>query len=469
MKPVIYFLLGCLLVLGWQLLRGPEPTDVVEAGTESPKGGTAGLDDKTRARLRFVEGEIERLTAEVATIRVHASRATLPDRSDGPTPRKPGRGTGSSPDLGPQRYLTLYVRSFASKPKGSEYFRLAVDAWAIELVSQIARLLRDMNQPVALRLQLARMLGTVRFRGVPIAIQALLDAARLGPESLSVFALGGVRNIGSASTIEAIESLFPGFGSKARGAALQTITVLAGPDANKVLLRLLRSAPDTATRNLVLAHIKNADPVTAVQILREAFVHQVPERTAAAKRLGRLFGEPFERLVDERLRIESDPGVRSLLQQAKQRMNTVPPHHPRQATGAPNAQANRDDHKAWATALPDAGPEWLEVGFGKPMRATSIRIHENHAAGAVKQVVAIDTRGRRHTLFQGNDPTRQSGVFVVPMRPTEFKIRRVRIVLDTTRIPSWNEIDAVQLIGPDGQAWAKSATASSYYGSSRRW
>jgi hypothetical protein len=36
-------------------------------------------------------------------------------------------------------------------------------------------------------------------------------------------------------------------------------------------------------------------------------------------------------------------------------------------------------------------------------------------------------------------------------------------VLDTSR-PGWNEIDAVELVGPDGRAWAVRAVASSNYG-----
>ena len=41
----------------------------------------------------------------------------------------------------------------------------------------------------------------------------------------------------------------------------------------------------------------------------------------------------------------------------------------------------------------------------------------------------------------------------------------VKVYLDTTRVPGWNEIDAVELIGRDGsRQWASTSSASSSYG-----
>jgi hypothetical protein len=47
---------------------------------------------------------------------------------------------------------------------------------------------------------------------------------------------------------------------------------------------------------------------------------------------------------------------------------------------------------------------------------------------------------------------------------TPYRVRVLRLTLDTDLRPGWSEIDAVELIGPDGRAWASSATASSSYG-----
>ena len=39
----------------------------------------------------------------------------------------------------------------------------------------------------------------------------------------------------------------------------------------------------------------------------------------------------------------------------------------------------------------------------------------------------------------------------------------LRVELDTNRSNGWNEIDAVELVGPDGRQWAAHARASSSY------
>ena len=41
------------------------------------------------------------------------------------------------------------------------------------------------------------------------------------------------------------------------------------------------------------------------------------------------------------------------------------------------------------------------------------------------------------------------------------------MTLDTNRAPGWNEIDAVELLGPGGRQWASDARASSNYGQAR--
>ena len=57
-----------------------------------------------------------------------------------------------------------------------------------------------------------------------------------------------------------------------------------------------------------------------------------------------------------------------------------------------------------------------------------------------------------------------AGVFEVQTKLTSYETRRIRLVLDTNRRPGWNEIDAVEIVGPDGRAWAVDAVASSTYG-----
>ena len=46
--------------------------------------------------------------------------------------------------------------------------------------------------------------------------------------------------------------------------------------------------------------------------------------------------------------------------------------------------------------------------------------------------------------------------------------RAVKVYLDTRRVPGWNEIDAVEMVGRDGQRqWASQARASSSFAGPR--
>jgi hypothetical protein len=68
-------------------------------------------------------------------------------------------------------------------------------------------------------------------------------------------------------------------------------------------------------------------------------------------------------------------------------------------------------------------------------------------------------------LWEGTDPaTKGPTDFVVTPGP-EVQTRAIRIYLQTERVPGWDGIDAVELVGTDGsRQWATEASASSYYG-----
>ena len=55
-------------------------------------------------------------------------------------------------------------------------------------------------------------------------------------------------------------------------------------------------------------------------------------------------------------------------------------------------------------------------------------------------------------------------MFEVTFPVTSYRVKRIRVILDTKLRTGWNEIDAVELVGPDGRAWATDAHASSNYG-----
>jgi len=140
------------------------------------------------------------------------------------------------------------------------------------------------------------------------------------------------------------------------------------------------------------------------------------------------------------------------------------PWGPEQATGAPDTNQAGDLPTAWASLNPDGGPEWLEVEFEKPTTIAEVRIRETFNPGEISRVVAIAGDSREFTIWEGRIPrlVAPAEMVAIPSNPIESK--RIRIHLDATRVPGWNEIDAVELVGKDGsRQWAKSATASSTF------
>ncbi len=118
-----------------------------------------------------------------------------------------------------------------------------------------------------------------------------------------------------------------------------------------------------------------------------------------------------------------------------------------QATGAPNVDTYGDNGSAWTSKTPDAGIEWLDLKFPKPVNASEVRVRESCGSGAVIKVEVFDEQGGAHTVWAGNDPTTGLNYLMVKFPKTMFKTDRVKITLATNVVPGWNEIDAVQLIG----------------------
>lgn len=128
------------------------------------------------------------------------------------------------------------------------------------------------------------------------------------------------------------------------------------------------------------------------------------------------------------------------------------PYSAWQATGAPNVPTYSDHPASWASKSGDAAvPEWLEVGFAKAVRGTSIRVRQNAAPGTISKIELIDESGGTHVVWEGTDTTAYAkdtiGWFVADFPQSAYKVKGARITLVTNRVWGWNEIDAVQLVG----------------------
>ena len=70
-----------------------------------------------------------------------------------------------------------------------------------------------------------------------------------------------------------------------------------------------------------------------------------------------------------------------------------------QLLGRPNKLPQAESGaSAWRSAQPDAGVEWVKVGFETPMEIRQVAIAENFGAGCVTDVVAYVTQNKEYTL-----------------------------------------------------------------------
>jgi hypothetical protein len=414
-------------------------------------------------RLDALEKARQQEAAEAVTRRP-AGVAHLPV-VDGPG-SVPGAAPSAVALFDPHQLLAEYVASFANGGQGSDFFRMAVAAYAWTLRHELQAIVVDHDQPDALRRQVIAMLDGGSFRGDPETIDALLEVARQnGWEEGATAALAGLAKIGDKRTAVLIEELASSLKPlRLRKSAWEALVALLGADADVALLRLLEREPELEGRIALLGCFRGGNRAAALRAYELGSRDEQPMRLEAAGRIGRFRDEDFVALTQEWLTREQDEAVRARLLAALEQQRQIPAWHELQACGAPDVEhPGSDDRRAWASAQPDAGKEWLELSYA-PLRANRIAIHETCVPGAVVLVEVLEAKGAWHSVWSGSDPTTEAGAFEVSFATTTNAVTKVRITLDTSKQSGWSEIDAVELIGPDGRGWASGATASSRYG-----
>jgi tetratricopeptide (TPR) repeat protein len=122
-----------------------------------------------------------------------------------------------------------------------------------------------------------------------------------------------------------------------------------------------------------------------------------------------------------------------------------------QVLGLPDVYPDSGDRaEAWAPEGTSDTFEWVTVRFSRPVEAIFVVVLETYNPGAVMQVDDMSDPDRPVTLWQGGPvpPLGSSQVFLVQL-PSARRISAIRVVLDTSRVPGWNEIDAIGLIPVD--------------------
>jgi hypothetical protein len=119
-----------------------------------------------------------------------------------------------------------------------------------------------------------------------------------------------------------------------------------------------------------------------------------------------------------------------------------------QATGAPNTKECGDKTSAWASSSA-TGVDWLEVTYASPVTPTQINIYETYNPGSIVKVELRDTNGDYHSVYTASPSVVSEcpRTLVVDVKDVTSPVNAVRISLDQTKSPSWNEIDAVELVG----------------------
>ena len=121
-----------------------------------------------------------------------------------------------------------------------------------------------------------------------------------------------------------------------------------------------------------------------------------------------------------------------------------------QATGAPDTNECGDIRSAWASAS-STGSDMLTLEFAEPVVPSQINIYQTFTPGSIYKVeVSNSGGGKPITLPNSEDPpgnTPCPGIFSIEVDDVTTPVDRVTIYLDQTIGGSWNEIDAVELVG----------------------
>lgn len=118
------------------------------------------------------------------------------------------------------------------------------------------------------------------------------------------------------------------------------------------------------------------------------------------------------------------------------------------ATGPPDVGGCLSSPAAWASSAPDS-QETLELGFDQPLYATQLNIYQTHQPGSIVRIDLTDIRGSSTTVYTNTAALIDTCPFVqtVDFGPTLSPVVSVTLSLDQSNGTSWNEIDAVEIVG----------------------
>jgi outer membrane protein OmpA-like peptidoglycan-associated protein len=101
---------------------------------------------------------------------------------------------------------------------------------------------------------------------------------------------------------------------------------------------------------------------------------------------------------------------------------------------------------AWSPASEASpGEEWIKVGYRTPVKIKQIGVAENYNAGAITKIFAYDPQDKEYLVYTNQkDTTHVNGRMLnIYLKETPYKVAALKIVLNTSRIAGYNQLDAV--------------------------
>jgi speckle-type POZ protein len=109
-----------------------------------------------------------------------------------------------------------------------------------------------------------------------------------------------------------------------------------------------------------------------------------------------------------------------------------------------------DIPEAWASRGADDGVEWIEVGFDRVSSIAAVVIYETFNPGAISRVAMTSDSGGIFDAPAGGAVAETSPEGSVLRRfdlgCTPYRVRAIRLELDSLAVLGWNEIDAIGIV-----------------------
>jgi hypothetical protein len=122
-----------------------------------------------------------------------------------------------------------------------------------------------------------------------------------------------------------------------------------------------------------------------------------------------------------------------------------------QVLGPPNVFPRHGDlPQAWASRLPDGPAEWIAVEFARASPIAEVVVYETFNPGSIARVALTAEDGSVHDVpvepAEVEASPEGSAVRRFRLPCTAYRVRSVRLELDTAQVAGWNEIDAIGVV-----------------------